>query len=156
MGSDDKGASGNVLSWEGMSQSNQKALVWGIWFITFLGLVAGFFYRIFYEYVVILSAVHALLFFILFRFKVSAFPVQLRIAYLIWVALGTYVPHLVILMYITTVGLASNLFLGYCPLARMMYLLPWNRKEPFSFNLLMRVILTPPVKGRFKPAPQSR
>jgi hypothetical protein len=37
----------------------------------------------------------------------------------------------------------------------MMYLLPWNREEPLSFNLLKRVILTPPVQGRFKPISQT-
>ena len=31
----------------------------------------------------------------------------------IWVAVGTYVPYMTFLMYITLVGLAANLFLGY-------------------------------------------
>lgn len=145
-------ASGPQSIWEGMVQSLRKKIIWSLWFITFAGLVLGFFYRQFYEYVVYFSAAHALLFLIFFRFQIKAFPVQLRITYLIWVVVGTYVPHMVILMYITTIGLASNLFIGYCPLARMMYLLPWNREESFSFGLLKRVILTPPVPGRFKPA----
>ena len=138
--------------WEGMTQPSRKKVVWGLWFITFVGLVLGFFYREFYEYVVFFSAAHVILFLFLFRFRLTAFPVQLRITYLIWIAVGTYVPHMVILMYITTIGLASNLFVGYCLLARMMYLLPWNREESFSFSLLKSVILTPPVPGRFKPA----
>ncbi len=141
----------NHSPWERMSPSTRKRLVWSLWFITWLGLMAGYFYRNFYDYVVIFSAFHVLLFFFLFQYQVKPFPVQLRLVYLVWVIIGTYVPHMVILMYITTIGLASNLFLNYCPLARMMYLLPWNREEPFSFNLLMRVILTPPVPGRFKP-----
>ncbi|MDS3862475.1 hypothetical protein RIF25_16895, partial [Thermosynechococcaceae cyanobacterium BACA0444] len=52
---------------------------------------------------------------------------------------------------VTTIGLAANLFFNYCPLARMMYLLPWNREEPFSFKLVLRVFLSPPVSGKFKP-----
>jgi len=142
-------------TWDTLSKSQRKTIVWGFWFITWVGLMLGFIYRDFYDYVVIFSTVHTLLFFFLFGFKIKAFPVQLRIAYLIWVAVGTYVPHLEILMYITTIGLASNLFVGYCPLARLMYLLPWNREEPFSINLLKRVVFTPPVQGRFKPVSQS-
>ncbi len=147
-----KEASKSGSTWESMPHSSRGKIVWGLWFITFIGLVLGFFYREFYEYVVMFSAVHVILFLFFFRFQIKAFPVQSRIAYLIWVAVGTYVPHMVILMYITTIGLASNLFIGYCPLARMMYLLPWNREEPFSFGLLKRVVLTLPVPGRFKPA----
>ena len=148
----DKEPSENCSPWERMPPSNRKKLVWGFWFITWLGLMVGFFYRDFYDYVVVLSTIHLLIFFFLFQYKLKPFPVQLRAAYLVWVLVGTYVPHMVILMYISTIGLASNLFLNYCPLARMMYLLPWNREEPLSFNLLMRVVLTPPVPGRFKPA----
>jgi len=142
-------------TWDTLSKSQRKTIVWSFWFITWVGLMLGFIYRDFYDYVVIFSTAHALLFFFFFGFKIYAFPVQLRIAYFIWVAVGTYVPHLEILMYITTIGLASNLFVGYCPLARMMYLLPWNREESFSINLLKRVVFTPPVQGRFKPVSPS-
>ena len=63
-----------------------------------------------------------------------------------------FVTYLTVLMYITLVGLGTNLFLGYCPLARMMYLLPWNRDERFSLNLLAKVFLSAPTPGQFKPA----
>ena len=140
------------LPWDTLSPNDRKKLIWILWFITWVGLVAGLFNRVFYEYVVVFSFVHAILFVLLFRFQVSPFPVQVRIAYFVWVAVGTYVPHLVILMYITTVGLATNLFLNYCPLARMMYLFPWNRRESFSLKLFVRVFFSPPVQGRFTPA----
>lgn len=139
------------IPWESISKANRKLIVWSLWFITWVGLMLGFFYRIFYEYVVVFTAIHSVLFFIFFRYQIKPFPVQLRIVYLAWLIVGTYVPHMAIMMYIATVGLASNLFLNYCPLARMMYLLSWNREEAFSLNLLKRVILTPPVPGRFKP-----
>jgi hypothetical protein len=108
-----------------------------------------------FEYVVIFSALHAVLFLVLFGFKVSPFPVQVRIAYFVWVAVGTYVPYMVILMYITLVGLATNLFLGYCPLARMIYLMPWNRDESLSLVLVRKVIFSPPMPGQFKPVSRS-
>lgn len=43
------------------------------------------------------------------------------------------------------------LFFRYCPLARMLYLLPWNRQEDFSVEFVARVFLSPPVEGRFRP-----
>ena len=133
----------------------RKSVIWILWFITWVGLVGGVFDRAIFEYVVIFSAFHAVLFLLLNGFSIKPFTVQVRIAYFIWVAVGTYVPELVILMYITLVGLAANLFLGYCPLARMMYLMPWNREEKFSLDLLSRVFLSPPVSGKFEPASPS-
>lgn len=141
--------------WDRISLNIKKRFVWVLWFVTWIGLLAGLFDRLFYEYVVVFSAAHALLVLFLLRFQISAFPAQVRVAYLVWVAVGTYVPYMVFLMYITTVGVATNLFVGYCPLARMMYLFPWNRKEPFSFKLVARVFLSPPVTGKFKLPPSS-
>ena len=129
-----------------------KLLVWGLWFVTWVGLVGGLFDRVIFEYVVIFSAFHAVLFLTLNGFKIGPFPVQVRIAYFIWVAVGTYVPYLTVLMYITLVGLGTNLFLGYCPLARMMYLLPWNRDEKLTLTFVRRTFLSAPVPGQFKPA----
>ncbi len=137
--------------WEHIPTNYRKRLVWGLWFVTWVGLLAGLYDRTFYDYVVVFSAAHALLVLYLLGFNASAFPAQVRIAYFLWVAVGTYVPYMEILMYITMVGLATNLFWGYCPLARMLYLLPWNREERFSFNLLRRVFLSPPVAGKFRP-----
>jgi hypothetical protein len=141
--------------WDRMPEHNRKRLVWGLWFVTWIGLLAGLFDSVFFEYVVFFSAAHALLVLILLRFQVKVFPAQVRIAYFAWVAVGTYVPYMVFLMYITVVGLATNLFFGYCPLARMLYLLPWNREEPFSFGLIARVFFSPPVVGQFKPRPST-
>jgi hypothetical protein len=139
--------------WERIPPGRRKALIWLLWFITWLGLVVGTVYPVYFEYVVMFSAFHAVLFLVFFRFKAKPFPVQVRLAYLLWVAVGTYVPYMVFLMYITLVGLAANLFLGYCPLARMVGLLPWNRQEKLSLDLLRRVFLSAPVSGRFKPSP---
>ena len=141
--------------WDQIPQRVRKKLIWTLWFITWVGLVVGISDQTYFEYVVLFSALHAVAFFLLFRFNVRPFPVQVRIGYLVWVAVGTYVPHLVILMYITLVGLATNLFLGYCPLARMVYLLPWNCDEKFSLDLVRRVFFSAPVPGKFQPKPQS-
>ena len=137
--------------WFRIPVQNRRIFIWVLWFITWLGLLAGLFDHVYYEYVVIFSLFHTLLFITLFKFRIIAFPVQVRIAYFIWVLVGTYVPYMLILLYITTIGLFTNLFLGYCPLARSLYLLPWNREEPFTFELIKRVTMSPPVSGQFKP-----
>jgi hypothetical protein len=141
--------------WDRAPTRVRKPLMWILWFVTWLGLVGGLFDRVFWEQVVIFSALHAILFWVLNGFGFRPFPVQVRIAYLVWVAAGTYVPHLEILMYITLAGLATNIFLGYCPLARMMYLLPWNNTESFSLGLVHRVFFSPPSTGKFEPNPLS-
>lgn len=137
--------------WQHLAASTRKRLIWWFWLITWLLLLGGLFDRSFYSWVVIFSALHALVFLRLFRFRIDPFPVQVRLAYLLWVFAGTYVPGMLVLMYITTVGLAANLFLNYCPLARLMILMPWNRTEPLSPSLLKRVFLSPPSAGRFVP-----
>lgn len=133
--------------------NTQRSLVWNLWFITWLGLMAALFAKPLYEYVVYLSAIQVVIFLYIEQFKLTAFPVQVRVAYLVWVALGTYVPYLSILMLIVTIGLAANVFFGYCLLARTLYLLPINRREPLSVDLVKRVFLSSPVKGRFEPLP---
>jgi hypothetical protein len=126
-----------------------------MWFITWLGCLGGYIDRRAWGAVVLFSVVHAIYFFVLLGYETSPFPVQVRIAYLLWVAIGTYIPGMTVLMWITTVGLSTNLFLDYCPLARMVSLLPWNRKEELTPDLLTRTFLTPPTTGKFKPSPNK-
>lgn len=140
-------------AWVNMPGWIRRALVWFLWFATWAGLMAGQFNPEVYQYVVLFSVFHALLVLGLLNFRVMAFPAQVRLAYLLWVVVGTYVPNMTFLMYITTVGVAANLAFGYCLLARILYLLPWNREEPLSHCLVKRVFLAAPVKGRFCPTP---
>jgi len=140
---------GKPNAWESLSPPTRKGLVWGLWSVTWIGLVGGLFYSPLYHFVFFFTALHTLFFFFLFRFSLSPFPVQVRVAYLAWVGVGTYVPHMVLLLDITTIGLATNLFLEYCPLARLMSLMPWNREEPFSLNLVKRTFLSAPDKWSF-------
>jgi hypothetical protein len=142
-------------SWDRMPSRPRKALVWALWLITWLGLVAGMFNRAFFEWVVLFSALHAVFVWSLHNGRIMPFPVQVRMAYFVAVAIGTYVPYMVFFMYIALVGLATNLFLGYCPLARLMYLMPWNRDEPLSLELASRVALSPPRPGPFKPVSRA-
>jgi hypothetical protein len=140
-------------AWSRLRVSTRKRLTWALWAITWLGLVAGCFDVRFWRGVVWFSLAHALLALALVGFRWLAFPAQLRLAYVAWVAIGTYVPFMSWMMYVTLVGLAANLAVGWCPLSRMLYLLPWNREEPWDSRLPLRVFLSGPVEGRFHAPP---
>lgn len=141
-------------AWARLSPTAQGRLRGALWGITWLGLLAGCFDVSYWRWVVAFSAVHALLMLALVGFRPLVFPAQLRIAYLGWVALGTYAPYSSSMMYITLIGLTANLIVGWCPLARTLYLLPWNRQEPLDLDLLARVFFSGPVAGRFQPPPR--
>jgi hypothetical protein len=141
-------------TWGRLSPAAQGRLRWGFWTITWVGVLAGCFDAGYWRWVVAFSAAHALLMLALVGFRPLVFPAQLRIAYFAWVALGTYAPHASTMMFVTLLGLTANLLVGWCPLARMLYLLPWNRQEPLDLELLARVFFSGPVAGRFQPRPR--
>jgi hypothetical protein len=85
---------------------------------------------------------------------VSAFAVQLRIAYLILLGI-CFVPQMRWLYWLPLVGTFALVIFGYCLLARMLYLLPWNRMEPLSIDLLRRTFVSRPDLSRFSGNPQT-
>lgn len=134
-----------------MPRHIRKSLVWSLWFVTWVGLLTGLFDSTFYEYVTLFCIAHTMFVLYLVGFRVAAFPAQVRIAFTIGVAVGSYVPYLESLLYLKMAGLVANLILGYCPMARTVYLLPWNREESLSMDLVRRVIFSAPVAGKFMP-----
>lgn len=77
---------------------------------------------------------------------IAAFPVQVRIGYMVLLACGLYGP-LFFIHWIQIVGTSAMVLFGYCPLARILSLFSWNREEPLSWNYTARAFLTPPVPG---------
>jgi hypothetical protein len=136
--------------WSRMDEQHRRRAIWVFWAITWIGLGAGLFDARYWRWVAWFSIAHALLAWVLVGFRPLAFPAQLRLAFAAWILAGTFVPGLTWLLYVPMAGVAANLTVGYCPLARMLYLLPWNREEPFHAGLLLRVFLTPPMPGRFR------
>lgn len=142
-------SSGTVLS--GFSPGFRKSLVYVSFLITEIGLIAGAFVNpVYWQWVVWFSIFNALLFLYFVGFKPLVFPAQLRIAYAIWVAIGTFVPYMSWMMWVTLFGLAANLIIGWCPLARMMYLLPWNRQQKMTGTVFLKTFFSMPRPGRFK------
>lgn len=76
----------------------------------------------------------------------STLPMQVRIAYLGILALGLW-PPLSLLHWMQLAGTSALLAFDYCPLARTLSLMPWNRRVPLTGRLVLRVLLAPPVRG---------
>lgn len=87
--------------------------------------------------------------------SLRAFPVQVRFAYLGLLAAGLWEP-LRVLHGIQLVGTTAVVLVDYCFLARLMSLLPWNRRQPFSLALLGRTIFSRPVRGSILKSPAAQ
>lgn len=74
------------------------------------------------------------------------FPVQIRVAYTL-ILLGGQIPGLRWLNWVPMAGTFGLVIFGYCPLARMLALCPWNRTEPLTLDLMRRTFLTRPRQG---------
>lgn len=78
--------------------------------------------------------------------RLSAFPIQVRVGYLV-LLLVALPDALQWLYWIPTVGTWLRVLTGYCAMARVVSLLPWNRRERFSPDLLKRTLSSAPVQG---------
>lgn len=79
--------------------------------------------------------------------SVLAPPVQTRSAYTLLLLAGLW-PPLGFIHWIQVAGTTAMVLFGYCPLARMLALMPWNRREPLTGELLRRIVLAPPSAWR--------
>ena len=87
-----------------------------------------------------------LLHFAIQRRGVTAFPVQVRFWYLMLLIVAQPEP-MRWLYWIPAVGTWAQVLFGYCAMARLVALWPWNRSEPLSFGLVRRTLLARPVRG---------
>lgn len=81
--------------------------------------------------------------------------VQVRVGYLVLLLLGTW-PPLFWLHWLQLVGTSAFLLFGYCPLARILSLAPWNRAWPLAASLVWRTFFSAPVAGNILKAPLAR
>lgn len=116
---------------------------WWMWFanasLILMGLLAG---PDWFLVAIGLALVQAVLF-IARTGGVSAFPAQLRIGFLVFLAVA-YIPPLRLLYWVPAIGTFAMLFFGYCLLARLLSLFPWNRTEPLSLRLLRETFFSRP------------
>lgn len=76
----------------------------------------------------------------------AALDVQVRLAHLGLLALGSAAP-LWPLLVVQFIGVNALLIADYCLLARLLWLLPRHRRGPLSWHLLRRTVLSPPAAG---------
>lgn len=78
--------------------------------------------------------------------SITAFPVQVRLGYLL-LLLVALPDRLQLIYWIPVIGTWAQILFGYCAMARIVSLLPWNRRQAFSFDLLKLTFLSAPVRG---------
>jgi hypothetical protein len=79
----------------------------------------------------------------------GAFSVQLRVAYLLLLLISYPLP-MRWLYWLPTVGTFVLAVFGYCLLARVLSLLPWNSREAYTLDRLRRTFLSAPDLGRVR------
>lgn len=123
-----------------------KYTIWFYWFVTDISLAMGLMLwpELLYVtmLVVLLHGVHL--------YKISpyvfSFPIQVRLVYLGLLILGQ-LPYCSWIHWVQLVGTTVLLSLDYCPLARMLSLMPWNRSRVLSWKFVRAAIVSRPVNG---------
>lgn len=129
-----------------MFMIDYKKLSWWYWLVTACLLSAGVAGYQTGFYVAIGLTVFQLIHFAIREHSVTAFPIQVRFWYLILLLVALPEP-LRIIYWVPTVGTWAQLIFGYCTMARCVSLLPWNRNQPFSVDLLLKTFFSRPVRG---------
>jgi hypothetical protein len=93
--------------------------------------------------------VFQLIHFVIREHGITAFPVQVRFWYLMLLIVALPEP-LQLIYWIPTIGTWAQIIFGYCAMARLVSLLPWNRSQPFSYALLIKTFFSRPVRGNIK------
>ena len=120
--------------------------VWTVWFVTDLCLAAGLTYWPDMLYITMLVvALHSLHFYSVTP-KVWSFPMQVRIIYFAFLVLGQH-PYLRWINWIQLAGTTALITVDYCPLARMLSLIPWNRTRTLNWKFIKAAVFSRPVYG---------
>ena len=77
---------------------------------------------------------------------IRTLTLQVRALYLALLLLGLW-PPLAVLHVLQMVGVWVNVLFRYCVAARMVSLMPWNRRAPLSVRLVAWTFLSPPAAG---------
>ena len=111
-----------------------KDWTWWVWFVTacllligLMGMPEAFLAAL------LLSIAQSVLFFTR-ECALGAFPVQLRLAYTLLLIICIFLP-IRLLFWLPALGTFALVIFGYCLMARVLSLLPWNRTEPIYGRL---------------------
>jgi hypothetical protein len=79
--------------------------------------------------------------------SLAAFSVQVRAGYLL-LMLISYPPPMRWFYWVLLAGTIGLVVFGYCALARILSLLPWNNREPYTLDRLRRTFFSAPDLDR--------
>lgn len=121
-------------------------LTWVYWAITDILLIVGVSLEPFaLKLAIALTALQVVHFYVRAA-NFSNFALQVRIAYLLLLLVALY-PPLFFIFYLQIIGTTAMVLVNYCFLARMMSLMPWNKVEPYSRQLIFNTFFSKPVSG---------
>lgn len=126
-----------------------KDIGWWYWLVTVVLLTFGIFVNPVGFMLAIGLTVFQLIHFVIRQRSITAFPVQVRFWYLILLIVALPEP-LQLIYWIPTIGTWAQIIFGYCTMARLVSLFPWNRAELFSLNLLKKTFFSRPVRGNIQ------
>jgi len=122
---------------------------WWFWLVTAILLSLGVFgVPLFFKWAIALTVAQI----IYFSFKlqgVTSFPMQVRVCYLGLLVVSQ--PKMLQWLYwVPTIGTWAQVLVGYCLMARVVTMFPWNREEAFTWHYFRKTIFSPPVPGSIK------
>lgn len=120
--------------------------VWAYWLVTDILLILevnGWHYGLFLATALtVIQIIH----FYAESHSISAFPVQVRIAYTLLLVIAFWPPMTWVLFFVI-LGTSAMVLFDYCFLARFMSLMPWNHSERYSLSMIARTFFSKPVAG---------
>jgi len=129
-----------------LNPRRQRDLDWWYWLATDLLLIAGLAGSRWGMLPVIGLTLVQVVHYLARERRVTAFPAQVRAGYLLLLVTGLFQP-LAFVHWIQLAGTTAVVTVGYCPLARILALMPWNRNQPLSLDFVRKTVFSPPVAG---------
>lgn len=120
---------------------------WWVWLLTAILLAIGLMGYASAFLAAIGLTIAQTLFFLARGHSITSSPVQTRTAYTA-LLIVCFVPGMRWLYWVPTVGTFALVLCGYCLMARFLSLLPWNRTERITSDLLRHTFLSPPALER--------
>lgn len=120
------------------------------WLAIWLLLLASLLHPAASAWLALACLAHLLLFLLRADGRIDDFAVQVRLAFLALVAIAVVVPGATPLLWLPLLGVAARVLTGYCLMARLVALLPWNRSRPLDLAALRQALFSAPTRGRFR------
>lgn len=123
-----------------------KDIGWWYWLVTALLLTVGVLGNELGFILAIGLTIFQLIHYVIREKSIKAFPVQVRFWYLLLLIVA-FPGMMQWLYWVPMIGTWAQVVFGYCAMARLVSLWPWNREEPFTLKLIIKTFLSRPVRG---------